>query len=60
MATLLSRLETVKGWANPYVTSVSKAGPVGTAIVQFAGTVDLTTAALTPRGAQGAAALGGP
>ncbi len=60
VATLLSRLETVKGWANPYVTSVSKAGPVGTAIVQFAGTVDLTTAALTPRGAQGAAALGGP
>jgi Tfp pilus assembly protein PilN len=49
VATLLTRLDGVKGWVNPFVTSVTKAGTGS--VVAFTGTVDLTTAALTPRGA---------
>jgi Tfp pilus assembly protein PilN len=49
VATLLTRLDGVKGWVNPFVTSVTKAGTGS--VVSFTGTVDLTTAALTPRGA---------
>ncbi|MBI3648788.1 MAG: hypothetical protein HY240_08575 [Actinobacteria bacterium] len=55
VATLLTRLERVRGWANPYVTSVIRPG--STDVVQFTGTVDLTTDALTKRGA-GAGATG--
>jgi Tfp pilus assembly protein PilN len=49
VATLLTRLDGVKGWVNPYVTSVTKTGTGS--VVTFTGTVDLTTASLTPRGA---------
>jgi len=52
VATLLTRLDGVKGWVNPFVTAVSKPGP--STVTTFTGTVDLTTDALTPRGAQGA------
>ena len=52
VATLLTRLDGVKGWVNPFVTTVTKESN-GT-VVTFTGTVDLTTDALTPRGAQGA------
>jgi Tfp pilus assembly protein PilN len=58
VAAFTSRLQGVKGWANPYVTSVTKSGAIGTTFVQFAGTVDLTTGALTDRGARGAALVG--
>jgi Tfp pilus assembly protein PilN len=58
VATFLSSLEGVNGWANPYVTSVTKTGAPGATLVDFAGTVDLTTGALTDRGATGAAEAG--
>jgi Tfp pilus assembly protein PilN len=48
VATLLTRLDGVKGWVNPFVTSVTKAGT--SPVVTFTGTVDLTTDALSPRG----------
>jgi len=56
VATLLTRLDGVKGWVNPFVTSVARPGT--TSVVTFTGTVDLTTDALTPRGRQGAGASG--
>ncbi|HEY7399799.1 MAG TPA: hypothetical protein VH989_02755, partial [Actinomycetota bacterium] len=56
VAALLTRLENVRGWVNPFVTSVARPG-LGD-IVQFTGTVDLTVDALTPRGREGAAAAG--
>ena len=52
VATLLTRLDGVKGWVNPFVTSVNKPGP--STVSTFTGTVDLTSDALTTRGAQGA------
>jgi Tfp pilus assembly protein PilN len=56
VATLLTRLDGVKGWVNPFVTSVARPGTAS--VVTFTGTVDLTTDALTPRGRQGAGASG--
>lgn len=56
VATLLGRLENVRGWVNPFVTSVARPG-LGD-IVQFTGTVDITVDALTPRGREGAVAAG--
>jgi Tfp pilus assembly protein PilN len=56
VAALLGRLENVRGWVNPFVTSVARPG-LGD-IVQFTGTVDLTVDALTPRGREGAIAAG--
>lgn len=48
VATLLTRLENVKGWVNPFVTTVTRSSDAN--IVEFAGTVDLTPDALTQRG----------
>ena len=56
VATLLGRLENVKGWVNPFVSSVARPG-LGD-IVQFTGTVDLTLDALTQQGQDGAVAAG--
>ena len=58
VATLLGRLENVKGWVNPFVSSVARPG-LGD-LVQFTGTVDLTVDALTQRGQEGAVAAGAP
>jgi Tfp pilus assembly protein PilN len=43
----LTRLERVRGWVNPWITSIAdpEAGPI-----TYTSGVDLTTAALTPRG----------
>jgi Tfp pilus assembly protein PilN len=56
VATLLGRLENVKGWVNPFVSSVARPGAGDN--VQFTGTVDLTVDALTQRGQEGASAAG--
>jgi Tfp pilus assembly protein PilN len=56
VATLLGRLENVKGWVNPFVSSVARPGLGDN--VQFTGTVDLTVDALTQRGKEGALAAG--
>jgi Tfp pilus assembly protein PilN len=53
VATLLSRLESIRGWVNPFVSSVSH--PEQSNTVDFSGTVDLTDDALTPRGRTGSA-----
>lgn len=48
VAALLTQLENVKGWVNPFVTTVTH--PESGGIVEFAGTADLTLDALTQRG----------
>jgi Tfp pilus assembly protein PilN len=48
VAALLTRLENVRGWVNPFVSTVTH--PESGNIVEFAGTVDLTVDALTQRG----------
>ncbi|MGH2680487.1 MAG: PilN domain-containing protein [Actinomycetota bacterium] len=47
LASWLTRLERIRGWVNPWVTSIADAenGPI-----TYTSGVDLTTAALTPRG----------
>jgi Tfp pilus assembly protein PilN len=47
IASWLTRLERVRGWVNPWVTSIAdpESGPI-----TYSSGVDLTTAALTPRG----------
>jgi Tfp pilus assembly protein PilN len=52
VATLITRLENVSGWANPFVSTVQRPGE--NQIVVFTGTVDLTPGVLTKRGAAGA------
>ena len=42
VALWLTRLEQVKGWVNPWVSTASKTDVNGVTIVQFSGTVDLT------------------
>jgi len=54
VAALLTQLEKVKGWVNPFVTSVTH--PEDGNVVDFAGTVDLTLDALTQRGRAAVAA----
>jgi Tfp pilus assembly protein PilN len=41
----LTRLEQVDGWANPWVSTATRGDLNGTSIVQFAGSIDLTTGA---------------
>ncbi len=58
VATLLQRLENVRGWVNPFVTTVSRAG--GLPGFQMNGTVDLNKKdILTKRGLDGAEVLSG-
>lgn len=47
LASWLTRLERIRGWVNPWVTSIADAenGPI-----TYTSGVDLTTAAMTPRG----------
>ena len=50
IASWLRRLERVRGWVNPWVTSIAdlESGPI-----TYSSGVDLTTAVVTPRGRQG-------
>jgi hypothetical protein len=58
VASLVARLENVKGWVNGFVGSLAQ--EAGGADYSFQGTVDLSRAVLTKRGAAGAAvAVGG-
>jgi Tfp pilus assembly protein PilN len=49
LASWITRLESVKGWVNPWVSSASETGP-NTGLYKFTSGVDLSDAALTPRG----------
>jgi Tfp pilus assembly protein PilN len=57
ISTWLTRLEQIKGWVNPWFSSVSREGPTSN-IYTFSGTVDLTDEVRTARGA-GQVAAGG-
>jgi Tfp pilus assembly protein PilN len=48
LATYLTRLESVKGWVNPWMNSISK--ETGTTAYSFTSGVDLTDAVITTRG----------
>jgi Tfp pilus assembly protein PilN len=52
LASWLTRLESVKGWVNPWFTSASEIG-VRTGLYTFSSGVDLTEESLTARGRQG-------
>jgi len=58
LSTWLNRLESVKGWANPWTSNISQEGSVAGAY-NFDTSVDLTQDALTERGKAGAAVSGG-
>ena len=49
VASWLTRLEQVKGWANPWANTLQESGPF-TRIYSFDSGIDLTTDAETPRG----------
>jgi Tfp pilus assembly protein PilN len=55
IASWLTRLERVRGWVNPWVTSIADvaAGPI-----TYSSGVDLTTAVVTPRGRQAGGVAG--
>ncbi len=51
LANWITRLESVKGWVNPWVSSATETGP-NTGLYTFTSGVDLSEDALTPRGKQ--------
>jgi Tfp pilus assembly protein PilN len=57
LASWLTRLESVKGWVNPWLSSATETAP-NTGLYSFTSGVDLDDEALTPRGAQGVASGG--
>jgi Tfp pilus assembly protein PilN len=57
LASWLTRLESVKGWVNPWLSSATETAP-NTGLYTFSSGVDLDSEALTPRGAQGVASGG--
>jgi len=56
LASWITRLEQVKGWVNPWITSFTEDPPAFSQTYTFNSGVDLTTEALTKRGRQGAEA----
>jgi hypothetical protein len=52
LASWLTRLESVKGWVNPWMSSATETG-ANTGLYQFSSGVDLSEDALTPRGREG-------
>ena len=52
LASWLTRLESVKGWVNPWLSNATETGP-NTGLYSFASGVDLSEDALTPRGREG-------
>jgi len=52
LASWLTRLESVKGWVNPWLSSATETGQ-NTGLYSFASGVDLSEDALTPRGREG-------
>ncbi len=52
LASWLTRLESVKGWVNPWMSSATETGP-NTGLYQFSSGVDLSEDALTARGRAG-------
>ena len=52
LASWLTRLESVKGWVNPWMSSATETGP-NTGLYQFSSGVDLSEDALTARGQAG-------
>ena len=52
LASWLTRLESVKGWVNPWLSSATETGP-NTGLYQFNSGVDLSEDALTARGRAG-------
>ena len=52
LASWLTRLESVKGWVNPWMSSATETGP-NTGLYQFSSGVDLSEDALTARGKVG-------
>ena len=52
LASWLTRLESVKGWVNPYFSSATETGP-NTGLYTFTSSVDLSQDSLTPRGRGG-------
>jgi len=52
LASWLTRLESVKGWVNPWMSSATETGP-NTGLYQFSSGVDLSEDALTARGKAG-------
>jgi hypothetical protein len=57
LASWLTRLESVKGWVNPWLSSASETGP-STGLYTFSSGVDLTSDVLTGRGKAGATSGG--
>ena len=53
LASWLTRLESVKGWVNPWLSSATETGP-NTGLYTFSSGVDLSEDALTARGREGA------
>jgi Tfp pilus assembly protein PilN len=52
LASWLSRLESVQGWVNPWLASMTETEP-GSRLYTFSSGVDLSTEALTARGQEG-------
>ena len=52
LASWLTRLESVKGWVNPWLSSATETGP-NTGLYTFSSGVDLSEDALTARGREG-------
>jgi Tfp pilus assembly protein PilN len=52
LASWLTRLESVKGWVNPYFSSATETGP-NTGLYTFTSSVDLSQESLTARGRGG-------
>jgi Tfp pilus assembly protein PilN len=59
LASWITRLEQVKGWVNPWISTFTEVAPPGSQRYTFTSGVDLTTDALTKRGRQGAGTAAG-
>ena len=57
LASWLTRLESVKGWVNPWFSSATETGP-NTGLYTFSSGVDLSEDALTARGREGGSSGG--
>jgi Tfp pilus assembly protein PilN len=57
LASWITRLEQVKGWVNPWISTFAEVSPPGSQRYTFSSGVDLTTDALTKRGREGAGAV---
>jgi Tfp pilus assembly protein PilN len=57
LSSWITRLEQVKGWVNPWITTFTEVAPAGSERFTFNSGVDLTTDALTKRGKEGAEAV---